>query len=332
MDQTGIHFVPAASWTYERIGSSSVAVVGAEDKRQLTACVAASLSGDLLPLQLIFEGKTERSLPAATAASLAARVDITHSSNHWSSQQTMQRYVTHVIMPHVGRMIELHELATDAHVVLLLDAWAVHKSAEFRTWIAAEHPRIHLVYVPANCTSKLQLADVALQRPFKNGVTQLFNHWAAQRVAEQIRANEVGGIAELLTMKRLKPLVVEWCCSSWRDLRERKQLILDGWERSCLSLYNVHSQQRRVEAVEAIALQQLTVDYIPHASEEDGYAESGSEPDADELDLSKPIAFGKQSGRARTQAKCFGYQLDSSAIEIDDDGCVPTPAATPRRL
>jgi hypothetical protein len=83
MDQTGIHLVPAARFTYERAGSKTVAVVGAEDKRQITVCVAASLRGDLLPLQLIFQGKTSRSLPPATANSIATLVDVTQSSNRW---------------------------------------------------------------------------------------------------------------------------------------------------------------------------------------------------------------------------------------------------------
>ena len=239
----------------------------------------------------------------------------------------MQRYITHVIMPHTERMIELHQLSTDAHIVLLLDAWAVHKSAEFRDWITAEHPRIHLVYVPANCTSKLQLADVALQRPFKHGVTQRFNQWAAEQVAEQIRAEKVAGIADLLTMKKLKPLVLEWCAESWRDLRERKQLILDGWVRSCTSFFDVHSHDRRTQAVDAVALKQLAVDHVPEGTEEEDYVESGSDADGeDELDLSKPINFGKQTGRVRTQTKPFGYQIDTSAIEIVDDESAPAPA------
>ena len=44
MDQTGVHLVSTSSWTYEMVGSSDVAVIGAEDKRQITACVAASTS------------------------------------------------------------------------------------------------------------------------------------------------------------------------------------------------------------------------------------------------------------------------------------------------
>jgi hypothetical protein len=157
-----------------------------------TACVAASLHGDMLPLQLIFQGKTPQYLPPQTAASIAARVDVCFSKNHWSTQETMQRWIVKVLMPHAGRIIDTHQLDSDAHIVLLLDAWAVHKSAEFRGWLHANHPRIgfHLVYVPANCTSKLQLTDVALQRPFKSNS---FNEWAAAAIAEQIRSGEVTG-------------------------------------------------------------------------------------------------------------------------------------------
>jgi hypothetical protein len=318
MDQTGVNLVSASSFTYEMVGSNDVAVVGAEDKRQITACVAASLRGDLLPLQLIFQGKTARSLPAATAASIAARVDITQSDNHWSTQQTMQGWITRVLLPHTERMIQLYELDADAHVLLLLDAWAVHRSAEFRVWLQREYPHIHLVYVPSNCTSKLQLADVALQRPFKSSITQSFCEWAAAAVAEQIRAGQVTGIAEQLGMKALKPLVLQWCIDSWSGLRERKQLILDGWEQSCCKLYNINSEQRRRDAVELIALKKLELDVLPDGSEPDGYAEDDDDEDV-ELDVSKPRTFGKQGERVRTQAKSFGYMVDPTRIELEQE-------------
>jgi DDE superfamily endonuclease len=319
MDQTGVHLVSASSWTYEMVGSSDVAIVGAEDKRQITACVAASLRGDLLPLQLIFQGKTTRSLPPATAASTAARVDITYSANHWSTQETMQRWITNVLHPHSERMISMHSLNANPHILLLLDCWAVHKSDEFRTWLQREHPRIHLVFVPPNCTSKLQLADVALQRPFKSCITQNFNHWAANAVAEQIQTGEVTGIAELLRMAAIKPLVLQWCVDSWNGLRERKQLILDGWERSCLSMFDITSEHRRIDAVEMIALKQLEMDVLPDGAEPDGYPDADDDNVEDELDISKPRTFGKQSTRVRSQTKAFGFQIDPTRIEIDQE-------------
>lgn len=328
MDQTGVQLVSAASWTYETVGSADVAVAGAEDKRQITVCVAASLRGDLLPLQCIFQGKTARSLPAATPASMAARVDITHSINHWSTQETMQRWVTDVLLPHSERMISNYQLDSNAHILLLLDSWAVHKSAEFRGWIQREHPRIHLVYVPANCTSKLQLADVALQRPFKSCITASFDEWAAATIAEQINNDEVSGISSHLRMSALKPLVLQWCVESWKGLRERKQLILDGWEKSCLKLFDITSEKRRREAVELTALQQLDLDELPEGTEPDGYQESESDEEADELDISKPRLFGKQSGRVRAQTKQFGYMLDPTHIEDDTELTAGAAAAS----
>lgn len=292
--------------------------MGAEDKRQITACIAASLRGDLLPLQLIFQGMTARSLPAATPSAVAARVDITHSGNHWSTQETMQRWITHVLLPYSERMIANYELDSNAHILLLLDSWAVHKSAEFRGWMKLEHPRIHLVFVPANCTSKLQLADVALQRPFKSSIRASFDEWAAATIAEQINKDEVSGITSHLGMKTLKPLALQWCIESWKGLRERKQLILDGWEKSCLALFDITSEKRRREAVDLIALQKLDMDEMPEGEEPDGYAESESDDD-DELDVSKPRQFGKQSTRVRTQTKQFGYRLDPTQIEDDTE-------------
>ena len=62
-DQTGIHLVPASMWTMDREGSKRVEIAGANDKRQITAVFCGTLTGDFLPLQLIYKGKTPRCHP-----------------------------------------------------------------------------------------------------------------------------------------------------------------------------------------------------------------------------------------------------------------------------
>ena len=94
-------------------------------------------------------------------------------------------------------------------------------------------------------------------------------------------------------------------------------MILDGWERSCLHLFNINSEQRRRDAVELVALKKLNIDVLPEGSEPDEDSEPGSEDESDDLDITKPRQFGKQSERARTQTKMFGYVIDSTRIEID---------------
>ena len=57
-DQTGIHLVPASSWTMEKQGAECLEGAGLTDKRQITAVFCGTLIGEFLPVQLIYAGKT----------------------------------------------------------------------------------------------------------------------------------------------------------------------------------------------------------------------------------------------------------------------------------
>lgn len=323
MDQTGVHLVPASSWTYEKQGSSAVAVVGAEDKRQITACLGSSLHGDLLPLQLIFAGKTARVLPEETAASKAARVQLAFSGNHWSTLGTMQQWVGGLLLPYAERCIQQHGLNSNAHILLVLDCWAVHKSEEFRFWLRSHHPRIHLVFVPANCTSKLQVADVTLQRPFKATIRRCFEQWAAEEMRKQIIADEIVGFRSAFGMATLKPLVLGWCTDSWQELQQRKDIVAQGWYKCVLSLYDVCEPAKRVAALAAVAKQELGTAAVPEAEEgEPADSDSNDESDleTDELDTAQPRAEPeRRSTRARNRPTPHGYVLDSSMIAMSED-------------
>jgi prophage DNA circulation protein len=115
-DQTGIHLVPTGgSRTYEKKGVRDVAVTGKDDKRQITAVVSSAADGGVLPLQLIFTGKTRRSVSAGAAARDAVKLvrwDLTYSANHWSNLETTKQWVKNVPAPHVERSCE--DLGRDA--------------------------------------------------------------------------------------------------------------------------------------------------------------------------------------------------------------------------
>ena len=57
-DQTGINYVPVSNWTMEQAGSKRVEIVGKDDKQQITALFGCIMSGDFLPPQLVYQGKT----------------------------------------------------------------------------------------------------------------------------------------------------------------------------------------------------------------------------------------------------------------------------------
>ena len=62
-DQTGYtHSNPGAS-TYDPIGTNQVIIISKEDKRAFTIMVSVSMSGETLPFQVMYGGKTNGSLP-----------------------------------------------------------------------------------------------------------------------------------------------------------------------------------------------------------------------------------------------------------------------------
>ena len=48
--QTAIKYIPLSNWTMDKEGSNRIEVVSTDDKHQITATFAASLSGHFLPV------------------------------------------------------------------------------------------------------------------------------------------------------------------------------------------------------------------------------------------------------------------------------------------
>ena len=63
LDQTTSYLVPCKKLTMAEKGSNNVTIHGCNDKRAITTMLAITLSGELLPMQLIYGGKTLQSLP-----------------------------------------------------------------------------------------------------------------------------------------------------------------------------------------------------------------------------------------------------------------------------
>jgi hypothetical protein len=63
-DQTGIPLVPSSDYTRAPKGAKDVSTHGHGDKRQITIVPSTAATGESLPLQVIYQGKTQQSLPS----------------------------------------------------------------------------------------------------------------------------------------------------------------------------------------------------------------------------------------------------------------------------
>ena len=104
---------------YESLRDKIVPVVGSDDKREITAVLAATATGKYLPPQLLYKGTTNRCHPVVT---FPPGWDIWHSSNHWSNEDTMKRYLDTIMIPYVSDQRK-RLLLTSSHRALVIYIW-----------------------------------------------------------------------------------------------------------------------------------------------------------------------------------------------------------------
>ena len=180
----------------------------------------------------------------------------------------------------------------------------------------------------AACFSKLQVADVVLQRPFKAGIRRRFEDWLTEQVDARYSDPQADLSVKALTpMSVLRPELMRWAYRSWENLSTRIDLILKGWNKCILT--DVFDKKTQNEA-EAASRKGLVVHNFIWKDDQplpndDGYrtADDDSEDDGkDELDLAKEIVLGTRRSDRIQQAGTIDRGLgniDSSAIMFDGD-------------
>ena len=78
-NQIAVHYLPVSNWTMAMEGSKKVSTAGIDDKQQITLVLTAVMTGKLLSLQLVYQGKTKACLPSVT---FPGDWDVTFSPNH----------------------------------------------------------------------------------------------------------------------------------------------------------------------------------------------------------------------------------------------------------
>ena len=64
----------------------------------MTLVVCGSLSGNVLPFQLIYQGKTAASIPKVN---FPKEWHITATENHWSNEEKTKEYIRLIILPYI---------------------------------------------------------------------------------------------------------------------------------------------------------------------------------------------------------------------------------------
>lgn len=175
-DQTQLIYQLGTKKTWNQKGVSQVPALGMDEKRAFTLVPSISASGELLPMQAIYGGKTAVSCPNgkadryAEAKKLGCQFLPSKTDTYWSTHETMHSLVNDVIAPYFEGKKKKLGLPSSQRSIWKIDCWSVHKSESFRNWMKKHHPTIIIIFVPGGCTGLWQPLDVGLQRIMKQSM------------------------------------------------------------------------------------------------------------------------------------------------------------------
>ena len=108
LDQTPSKFVPGCNKTLAKKGSKTVSIAGSTDKRMITATFSITLSGNFLPIQLIYGGKTKKSVPAEA---FTPEFHVTANPKYYSNEKESLEMMRKIIIPYAEKERNVAALA-----------------------------------------------------------------------------------------------------------------------------------------------------------------------------------------------------------------------------
>ena len=236
-DHTGIHYVPVSNWTSAKEGSERVEIGGAEDKRQITAVFVATMSGNCLPLQVGYAGKTKKCIPSVKFPDDCNWL-VTHTKSHWTNERTTQDYIKLILLPYVPQTRKDLSLPEDHLALVILDRFKGQCILGILFLLDSYH--FQLTIVPANCTDRLQPLDILVNKPAKNFLRSKFQQWYSEEVRRQIGKGQ--DVKVDLSMSIVKPIGVWWLMDLNEYMKSNPSIIINGFKHILKFLILVCSQ------------------------------------------------------------------------------------------
>ena len=223
-DQTAIKYIPISNWTMATEGSKRIELIGQDDKRQITATFAGTLTGNFLPIELVYKGKTARCHPLID---FPKGWHITHTTNHWCNEDTMIDYIKLVIVSYMNETRKKLTLSPSHTGLVILDEFRGQTTQKVLTLLEEHH--LMYVIVPPNCTDRLQPLDVSVNRAAKHFIRGKFESWSADRImAQQESGQDIQPVD--LRLSVVKPMGAKWMIDLYDYLKGNPSIITHGFK------------------------------------------------------------------------------------------------------
>ena len=128
------------------------------------------MSGDFLPPQLVYQGKTNRCLPRYTFPS---SWNIAFTENHWCNEQTTYRYIINILLPYLTQKKMELKMVPDQCALLIFDNFKGQYTKALLKLLYENN--VSVVLIPPNSTDRLQPLDVSMNKSPKEFLRRKFH-------------------------------------------------------------------------------------------------------------------------------------------------------------
>lgn len=207
----------------EKRETKRVEIAAVDDKCQITAIFACTLSGRFLPMQLIYQGTTAKCHPKGVQ--FPADWLTSHSENHWANETTTIACIQSIIIPYVNKERESLGLSNDHCALVLFDVFKGQCTAAVLKLLDDNH--ILYVTIPSNCTDRLQPLDVSINKPAKDFLRTKFQEWYGLEICRQLER----GVTEQvdLRMSTMKPVTAQCMIELHSHFAAHPSIIINGF-------------------------------------------------------------------------------------------------------
>ena len=222
-DQTPCPYVSVGKMTMAKKGDKSIPIKGLTDKRNITLTFVVSFTGEFLPMQIIYGGKTDSSQPRGVE--FPKGFNVTQNPRHWSNEEETIKFIKYIINP---RVISIgKELGQSA--LLIWDVFKGQCTVKVNNLLTKLS--IKVAMVPANMTHFFQPLDLTVNGSAKNFMKKKFVTWYANEVKKKIDEGvPIESVETDLSLTHIKPTHALWLIELFNFLtsEEGKKTILNG--------------------------------------------------------------------------------------------------------
>ena len=194
----------------------------------ITGTFAVTLSGNFLPMQLIYGGKINQSIPRYN---FPENFCLSANPKHFLNTEESLKYLDAVIIPYVVKERSKSKLLNDQKALMIMDVFTGQLTPQVIQHYAESNTLI--VNVPRNMTKYYQLPDLTVNGYSKRFLKNKFNEQYSFQVSKQLADGVIlENVQVKLNLTIFKPIHAGWFVEFYNHMTTNKgcDIIKNGWK------------------------------------------------------------------------------------------------------